>query len=468
MPAFVLGWFSPHPPIIIPAVGRGEEQAAAATVEAMQAAAAQLAASRPDAIIIFGPHGPVFSDAFTVEIEPHLTGDLARFGAPEVSLGVACDLELVQAIMSLCQQENLPIAGLTKSLKQRWHLAGDLDHGVMVPLWYLRQACEQDLPPVVILNISGLSWQEHYALGRVLQRAAEQQSKRVAVIASGDLSHRLSETAPAPYHPDAQLFDRAVCAMLQTQDVLALPRAAALAVDAGECGLRPLAVFLGCFDGIAGKYEVLSYQAPWGVGYMVALRHVESGEGATHWPDLIAQQQEAIQQVRESESAVVQLARAVVEGYIREGQVPASLPELPDTLPAAAGVFVTLYKHGQLRGCIGTTEATCSSLQAEIVQNAISAATADPRFAPVEREELEQLTYSVDVLGPAEPVADWHDLDPKIYGVIVEHGRRRGLLLPDLEGIDDAQEQVAIAKRKAGIEGEQAVQLYRFQVTRFH
>jgi hypothetical protein len=132
-----------------------------------------------------------------------------------------------------------------------------------------------------------------------------------------------------------------------------------------------------------------------------------------------------------------------------------------------AGVFVSIHKHGELRGCIGTFEPTRANVAEEVMTNALNSATRDPRFPPVAASELDDLDYSVDVLTQPEPVKDASQLDPKKYGVIVESGFRRGLLLPDLEGVDSVEEQIAICRLKAGIPPREPVKLYRFQVRRF-
>ena len=146
--------------------------------------------------------------------------------------------------------------------------------------------------------------------------------------------------------------------------------------------------------------------------------------------------------------------------------------ERPDDLPdemlhQRAGAFVSIHEHGQLRGCIGTIAPTCSCIADEIIANGISASTRDPRFDPITPDELDYLEISVDVLAPAEPVNSPEELDPKRYGVIVTKGYRRGLLLPNLEGVDTVEEQLAIAKRKAGISPyDDDVELERFEVVR--
>lgn len=165
----------------------------------------------------------------------------------------------------------------------------------------------------------------------------------------------------------------------------------------------------------------------------------------------------------------VKLATEVITHYVRTGQenytLPADLPQ--ELLHKKAGVFVSIDVEERLRGCIGTIGPTQPSLAMEIVANAVSAATRDPRFSPVTVAELEEMQVSVDVLTEPEKISSVNELDPKKYGVIVEKGRQRGLLLPDLEGINTVEEQLSIAMRKAGIlEGPYGCTLYRFQVVR--
>ena len=164
--------------------------------------------------------------------------------------------------------------------------------------------------------------------------------------------------------------------------------------------------------------------------------------------------------------AVVELARKAVEKYILQGRVFSPRKLTPD-MRERAGVFVSIKKHGELRGCIGTFSPTRPNVAQEIVANAISSATQDPRFMPVEPSELKDLEYSVDILTEPEPVASIDKLDPRKYGVIVECGYRRGLLLPDLEGVDRVEEQIEICRAKAGIDPDEPVRLYRFKVNRF-
>jgi len=163
---------------------------------------------------------------------------------------------------------------------------------------------------------------------------------------------------------------------------------------------------------------------------------------------------------------VVKLAKETVERYIRKGKTPKPKKLTPE-MRERAGVFVSLHKHGQLRGCIGTFEPEEKNVAEEIIANAISSSTGDPRFPPVTASELDDLEYNVDILTEPEPATDMSQLDHKKYGVIVESGWKKGLLLPDLEGVDSVEEQIAICRLKAGISVGEPIKLYRFQVRRF-
>ena len=162
----------------------------------------------------------------------------------------------------------------------------------------------------------------------------------------------------------------------------------------------------------------------------------------------------------------VELAKKAVEKYIKVGKVLLHKNILEEFTKEKAGVFVSIKKKGELRGCIGTIYPTKNNVVEEIISNAISSSTRDPRFFPVEREELKLLTYSVDILSEPEKIEKMSQLNPEKYGVIVKSGHKTGLLLPDLEGVDTPEMQVNIAKSKAGIFPDEEFETYRFTVTR--
>lgn len=164
---------------------------------------------------------------------------------------------------------------------------------------------------------------------------------------------------------------------------------------------------------------------------------------------------------------LVKLAKETIEKFVLEGETAQIPADISSEMKGRAGVFVSIKKNGELRGCIGTLSPCMKNVACEIIQNAISAATQDPRFPPVSPQELNALEYSVDVLTEPEKIAGKKELDPKKYGVIVKSGERRGLLLPDLEGVDTVDEQIRIASMKAGIHPSEEIELYRFEVKRY-
>lgn len=163
----------------------------------------------------------------------------------------------------------------------------------------------------------------------------------------------------------------------------------------------------------------------------------------------------------------MKLARRTIDSYVKEGKVIEPPAELTDEMKKKAGVFVSLYIKGSLRGCIGTFASTTKNVAVEIIRNAIESSTRDPRFPPVRADEVQELKISVDVLGDPEPVNSVAELDAKKYGVIIGNGGRRGLLLPDLPGVNSPDEQIAICRRKAGIGDNEDLELFRFSVRRY-
>jgi len=350
-----------------------------------------------------------------------------------------------------------------------------LDHGAAVPLHFL-------LPLVgdVKLVLLGYSWQPratHEAFGQRIRKACEESGRRVVYVASGDLSHRLIPTAPAGYDPQGRVFDEEIVAGVAGGDwdrIRNLP--AELVERAGVCGYNSILTLAGAL-GDQVQTRVLSYQGPFGVGYLVAEVMPQAAPAASTKPDAVASAstQAAALDIRQSFSfegsdfggQVLRLARTSLEHYVGAG-VPLSLPAgVPQELGQRQACFVTLREHGRLRGCVGTIEPSRTCLAEEIVENAIGAGMRDPRFLPVAASQLEGLAYSVDVLSPLEPAADLSVMDPAKYGMVVRQGTRVGVLLPGIPEILDAQQQLEVCCQKAGISSPQSVELFRFTVDRY-
>jgi AmmeMemoRadiSam system protein A len=289
--------------------------------------------------------------------------------------------------------------------------------------------------------------------------------RRVAFVASGDLSHRLTRDAPAGYSPLGADLDSSIVEGVRRGDLVGLAQLDPALVEAGgECGLRSI-ITLGGFFGFAPvPARVLSYECPWGVGYLTALAGEDALRAAASL-DATADSGRKGGMPGTPESEIVALARRTIEQYLSTGHAPDGV--LTDgSYPRRAGVFVSLHRDDRLRGCIGTIAPTMPSLAEEVVYNAVQAATRDPRFSVLDESELDDLEIKVDVLHAPED-CELSELDPSRYGVIVTSGGRRGLLLPDLEGVDDVPTQVSIAMQKAGIPPGSPCSLQRFLVDRY-
>ena len=442
---------APHPPIMVPEVGGSAIEEVRASIAAMQEITERIIASGAETVVLISPHAPLEARAFVAYQGEKLKGSFASFRAPEAEVEATLDGEVLSAITSTALSRGYKIVPIDGHY---------LDHGTCVPLYFLQRNGWRG--KVVSLGYTFLSNQDHLNFGSCIRAAADLKGKPIALIASGDLSHRLTVNAPAGYNKEAHLFDEEVVAAIE---MCAPERIVGIDPDlrslAGECGFRSMLVAIGAIDGLTRNCEVLSYEAPFGVGYMVAQlarkeSEVSQGEKAE------SQQDSALG----PEQDLAALARLAVETFVLEGR---HVKPTSSRLHVRAACFVSIKTlTGDLRGCVGTIEPVKESLGEELIANAINAATRDPRFPCLNSSELTQVRYSVDVLSDLEPTSV-EELDPNVFGVVVEEeaGGRRGVLLPAIEGVKSVEQQVSIATRKAGIKPGSAIKLFRFRVSRF-
>jgi AmmeMemoRadiSam system protein A/AmmeMemoRadiSam system protein B len=453
----VFAGIAPHPPIMVPEVGRQAIAEVRGSIDAMAELTARVIASGAETVILISPHAPLESRAFVAYEGPQLHGDFANFRAPNATVSADLDEELLSAITNVAASENYQVRRIENDA---------LDHGTAVPLYFLQRNGWNGR--VVALGYTFLSDEDHVRFGKVVRNAVDSLGRRAAFIASGDLSHRLKPGAPAGYNKEAHRFDEEVLEALQTGEperVIDIDRD--LRRLAGECGYRSILVAIGATAGLDAVPEVLHYEAPFGVGYLVA-QLFASQSNTPGAPKTRSFEEHESGEDFALASELTALARETVETFVKDHHVRVA-PKASAALKQRAACFVSIKtRNGDLRGCIGTTEPTKDSLAEELIANAVAAATRDPRFPPVEEQELGSLKYSVDVLSEPEP-ATIKDLDPLVYGVIVEeeNSDRRGLLLPNLAGVDTAEKQVGIAARKAGIRDGAKLNLWRFRATRF-
>lgn len=562
MGKIINAYILPHPPVVVQGIGRGRERSATATVEAMKRVAREIAMDKPTTIILSTPHAPCFKDYVYLYDQDMLSGDFAAFGSPEIELSFKNHSALAERIAEKASLSSIGAGGLSDILKKQYGISNKLDHGALVPLWFIKK----ELPDfrLVCMSTPFLPFEELYEFGRRVKEAVAESDERVVYIASGDLSHKLNKDAPAGYHPKGKEYDELLVNRVRSNDYKGLLETEEEFLEkAGECGTRSVIMMYGALDGMKLNSEVYSYEGPFGVGYLIArvspsdkqqgergignsyvypggaraanhgrnsggdrdfegrnrsntrrlsgsrfsgrdiserdsslrdtsgrvgfgrdgsdregseryeagtLGSVTSDKdgrqlGSSHNPDPYAQLYGGNESMN---SDPVRLAREALETYIREGK-KIRVPDWVrgDMKMKRAGAFVSIKKHGALRGCMGTVGPTMVNLAEEIINNAINSGFRDPRFPAVKEEELKDLDYSVDVLGSPEKINSLEELDVKRYGVIVTNGFRRGLLLPDLEGVDTPERQVSIALQKAGIMSSESFDLERFEVIRY-
>ena len=432
MSGIVAGALTAHPPVLLAQVGGDQSQRVQATAAAMRELDRILASAGAALAIIISPHSPSSMTSLPVRRAARVSGDLARFRAPQVRVEADVDLDLAASLVD---------DGRRAGFDLTWAEDSELDHGVVVPLSLLPRTMSKKR--CVFLGVSGWPLHRFIEFGAWLQQWLR--DRAAILIASGDLSHRLTPGAPYGFRPEGPVFDRTVIDALRGHDWQQIEGLDPdLVEEAGECGLRPLGILVGAARAAGLTSEVLSYEGPFGVGYPVV----------------------AFTAARVSLD-IQDLGRRAIETYLRSRQLIDPPEPIPLEWQAPSAAFVTLRKNGEMRGCVGSTRPTEATAAHELIRYAIASAVRDPRFDPVRLDEVPLLTLRVQLLDPAEPITDISRLDPRSYGIIVRSGDRQGLLLPGIEEIVTPEQQLKAACRKAGINPHAPLQLQRFRARTF-
>ena len=407
----------------------------------------------------------MFSDAIAISNEEKIKGNLIKFRDFETNIELEIDKEFNDELLNLCKSENISATGIDSNLLRRFNKDYELDHGTMVPMYFINKYYTDY--KLVHITYSILNDIELYKFGMAIQKTAKNLNKNTVIIASGDLSHRLTEDGPYEYSPQGAKFDKELIENLENGNVVNIFNMDKCMIEeAGECGLRSLYILLGAMEGNSIQGELLSYEGPFGVGYGV-MKFKQESENISNLDKLLKIKEESFNKKISNSNPYVKLARESLNYYFKYKRLMIASNDLPrEMLEERHGVFVSLKKFGQLRGCIGTIFPTTDCVANEIIRNAIQAAIADPRFLEVTEDELVDIDISVDVLtNPIKAIKE--ELNPKIYGVIVSKGQNRGLLLPDLEGVDTVEEQLNIACQKGGINPNSDYNIEKFEVIRY-
>jgi len=258
--SLVFASICPHPPLLIPTIGKENLTMVKKTKKGMEKLEQEFYASKPEMVVIISPHSPTLPEAFSLNMAESFIGRFQDFGDFTTNLKFRSDKEFSHKLKEKTEDQNFPLVLYTQT---------ELDHGVMVPLYYLTKHTPNI--PIVPISFSLLDYQVHLNFGKIIKEQIQETNKRIAVVASGDLSHRLTESAPAGYSPQGKVFDEKLVELIKKNNisgVLSLDQE--MIEEAGECGLRSIIILLGILDRIKRKAEIFSYEGPFGVGYFVA------------------------------------------------------------------------------------------------------------------------------------------------------------------------------------------------------
>lgn len=269
MGKIVNAYILPHPPIIVPGIGLGREKKAAKTIEAMKKAAHEIGKDKPSTIILSTPHAPSFRDYVYISDTEDLTGNFSAFGRADIELKFKNNMTLFSLITKQAKLAGIDAGGLSVQQKTRFNISGQLDHGALVPLYFI--ANELDEFNLVCISTPFLPLRELYLLGKCIQQAVEESGEEVVYIASGDLSHRLTPDAPIGFNPKGREYDEFIVQKVKKGDVEGLLEIVESDLEeAGECGTRSIVMMFGAMNNKKFNTEVYSYEGPFGVGYMIA------------------------------------------------------------------------------------------------------------------------------------------------------------------------------------------------------
>jgi AmmeMemoRadiSam system protein A len=417
----------------------------------MRDAANTLTSLRPDGVVLISPHSPRRRRTFGLWAGERVEGSFAQFNASHARVSLPNNPPLAAAVVDQAAQRRLAT----------WMIEGQtLDHGALVPLWFLVEAGWAG--PAIVLSLNYPGEGGLVELGEALAAAALTCRQRIALVASGDMSHCLTPGAPCGFQPRAHEFDELFIRLIGKGDYHEIERIdPELRQLAAEDAVDSTLIATASVAWRSVGHKVLSYEGPFGVGYGVAVLYADEPNPVGSCPVSVpAEHNEGVD--------LTALARRSVTAALR------GLSEPPPTatgpyLSAKRGVFVTLREaSGALRGCAGTIVPSCADVAAETCRSARLAAFEDPRFPSVRADELPGLKIEVSVLHSMEEIPSLEDLDPARYGVVVSSkDGRRGLLLPAIAEIKSPEQQVSIARRKARIGPDEPISLKRFQVDHF-
>lgn len=429
------GYIVPHPPILLPQIGKEALQQLSQTAAAYDKIAREISEYQPETIVIISAKAIGYSDYIHISPNAHAAGNFGKYNHPEYAISVDYDEELRERICALAKRNRIP-AGT------RGDDAPVLDTGTMVPLFFINQYFGNY--KVVRISMSQLSCEQHDRLGQCITAAAEDIERNIVVIASGELSQRLHHDSPYGYAKEAAVFDQVILQAIQDNDLDTLAHINPDLIEkSAQRGLPALQILKGAIGDSLFRSSLYSYEAPFGIGYAVAAFH------------------------NKDQNPYTSLARSAMLTYLADGKLLSPSKEAAALLQQRGGVIISLYLNHKLYSCAGTIHPLYPDVAAEIIHNSVAAAFHDPHAPALNKMQIMRCEIVVYVLQDFEPIFFIEDMDVKHDGLIVNSAQKQGIIFPDQAKIHTPTQQLEAALKKADIDKDEYYTMERFTLKRY-
>lgn len=461
----MIGYYlMPHPLKLIKEIGNGKEEKLKKTKKAFMDIYEEIQENEVETIIIISPHGTIFKGGVSIVKEDKIEGDFEKFGYSDYKMAFDIDLELVNKIIDKSKMEDIAVVPLNKENEEMYNTKVFLDYGAMIPLYYLNN---KEKYKIVHITYGFMDYKKLYEFGKILSNIVKDSNKKVAFIASGDLSHRLSEDGPYLYSSSGKKFDDKVVSFLEKGDLNGLFQIdEELVIESGQCALNSIYIMAGAMDGLDVKGQVLSYEYPYGIGHATIRFDFTKGdsiyEKVLQTDAVIEDEEYGIQG-----NVYTRLARKSIEHFLKhEKLMKVGKDSEKELLDKSKGVIVTLTIDGKNRGSMGSIKPTTSCIGSEIIKSALFCAFENPNFLDLTKEELNKVKIIVDIIEDVKD-ANIEDLDHNKFGVIVIKNYKVAVVPPNAPEVLNTPEQLKAALKKVNIYESEEYQLKIFTTTRF-
>lgn len=455
----------PHPTMIIPEMGEGEEEKITATADACAKVADEIGEIKPDTVIIVTPHGPQFSNSVAFSLEEKIYGQLKKNDETKVFLNFDINVSITNNIIKELRQEHINCVRIDGKTSEIYGLSYELDYGTIIPMYFIDKKLSDY--NIVHITCGNFSKYDLYKIGMTVKKVIEESDSRAVFIASGELSHRLIEGGPYGYTPEGEKFDKEITTLLSNGDVLGIFNMEQLKIDlAGECGMIPFYSMLGAMNGNKISGELLSYEGPFGIGYGVMNFSLSESDNNTH-ELLLNDKNQRYQQKKNSEGVHVKLARDSLTEYLKNGNkidLPSYVTE--EMIENEAGVFIRILKYGKVIASGGSYLPRAKNIADEIIFSSIELTQVRVQQAGVSLSDLEDIDILVDVITDVEKV-NKEELDPNLYGIYITSGLKNGFVFPKLPDINTSEEQIALGLKQGNISPLDDYTIERFKVSSY-